>query len=126
MNFSDNEDQSVDQASKELHMLSISQAAVSGTDSLKTIRFLGHIVGMEILVVLDSGSSASFISDRVAAHLPHVQAVSKPLLVRVANGSSLSYDKEMIHVTWYLNEYMFTSNLKVLQISRYDLILGMD
>jgi hypothetical protein len=43
MNFSDDEDQSVDQAPEELHMLNISQAAISGTDSLKTIRFLGHI-----------------------------------------------------------------------------------
>jgi hypothetical protein len=126
MNFSDDEDQSVDQAPEELHMLNISQAAISGTDSLNTIRFLGHIAGMEILVLLDSGSSASFISDHVAAHLPHVQAMAKPLLVHIANGSSLSCDKEVLQVTWYLNEYMFTSDLKVLQISSYDLILGMD
>jgi hypothetical protein len=52
--------------------------------------------------------------------------MAKPLLVRVANGSSLSCDKEVLQVTWYLNEYMFTSDLKVLQISSYDLILGMD
>ena len=45
---------------------------------------------MEILVLLDSGSSASFLSHRVAAHLP----TAKPMLVQVANETQMSCVQE--------------------------------
>lgn len=56
--------------------LAISDAAVAGssvpgTPVPDTVQFSGHIGGVPVRVLLDSGSSASFISATVAAQLPH-------------------------------------------------------
>jgi hypothetical protein len=104
----------------------MSQAAVLSADTPKTMWFIGHIGGMDMLVLLDSGSSTSFISHRVASHLPNWTPLPASLRVQVANGSQLSCDHELTNVTWYLNEYAFSSNLKIIQLTHYDLILGMD
>jgi hypothetical protein len=126
LQLSDEEDSPNSPTAEEANMISLSQAATVRADAPKTIRFLGHIGGMEILILLDSGSSVSFISRRVADHLPHCTPVSKPLLVQVANGGQLSCDRELLNTTWYLNEYEFSSTLRVLDLNHYDVILGMD
>lgn len=99
--------------SKELHVLFVSQSSMQGVDAPRTIGFLGHIGGMEILDLLDFNGSNSFLGDRVVVHLPHITHVSKPLVVYVANSSTLLRDHELVDTAWYLNEYVVSSSLKV-------------
>jgi uncharacterized protein len=44
---------------------------------------------MEILILIDSGSSHSFISAQVAAQLQGVSVSASPIQVQVANGTSV-------------------------------------
>jgi hypothetical protein len=90
------------------------------------MRFLGHIGGMDMLMLLDSSSSTSFISHRVASHLPNWTQLPTALIVQMAYGSRLSCEHELVDVTWYLNDYVFSSTLKILPLTHYDLVLGMD
>jgi hypothetical protein len=76
--------------------------------------------------VLDSSSSTSFISHRVASHLPNWTQLPTALIVQMAYGSRLSCEHELVDVTWYLNDYVFSSTLKILPLTHYDLVLGMD
>lgn len=54
------------------------------------MRMLGQIQGKEILVLVGSGRTASFISNRVAASLPVVSEKPIYVQVKVANGAVLT------------------------------------
>jgi hypothetical protein len=58
--------------------MAISVAAVSGQEAPKTLKLKGVIQGYEVLILLDSGSSHSFISTSVASFLAGVTNVSNP------------------------------------------------
>jgi hypothetical protein len=60
----------------ELNVLHLSKAAVTGLEVPRTMKFVGHISGLDVLVLLDSGSSHSFLSTTVAQYLPNVTTIS--------------------------------------------------
>jgi predicted aspartyl protease len=70
--------------------LCVSEAVVSGKDSPKSMRLLGQIQGMDILMLVDSGSSNTFLSSELAARMTGAARLAKPLSVKVANGVSMS------------------------------------
>jgi hypothetical protein len=80
----------------ELNVLHLSRAAVTGLEVPRMMKFVGHISGLDVLVLLDSGSSHSFISTTVAQSLPNVTTISKPFQVQVANGSQLQCTQQVI------------------------------
>jgi hypothetical protein len=104
----------------------LSQAAGSGTEYSKTLKFWGYVAGCQILILVDSGSSHSFINVAVASKLPSVSLLTSPLNVAVANGDKLSYTAEIQNIQWSVDSYSFTSTFKILPLHCYDLILGMD
>ena len=67
----------------------ISLHALTGWTATKTMRVTAKIGTHDIVVLIDSGSTHNFISDKVAAllHLPVVPTA--PFHVRVANGQPL-------------------------------------
>lgn len=52
--------------------------------------------------------------------------ILSPLTVQVANGNQLLSDTEFINCSWSVQNCEFQSNLKVLPLPHYDLIVGMD
>lgn len=81
---------------------------------------------MELLVLMDSGSSHSFLSAQVAAHVHGLTPLQRPLTVQVANGAQLQCTHELTNAVWSLSGCDFTSSLRVLPLQKYDLIVGMD
>jgi hypothetical protein len=45
----------------------LSANAAQGTDSTKTVRMVGHVGGKEVIILIDSGSSHTFISEALAS-----------------------------------------------------------
>ncbi|WVZ88094.1 hypothetical protein U9M48_034647 [Paspalum notatum var. saurae] len=82
--------------------LTLSAAAVLGTSSSRTLCLPGVIQGIHMRILVDLGSSHTFISDRLAAQLSGICSRLSPLHVQVAN------------------------DLMVLPLSAYDMILGLD
>jgi hypothetical protein len=61
----------------EAHLyLFLSEAARSGVESPKSLRLLGKIQGHDIVILLDSGSSHTFVSTTMAAMLTGLSALS--------------------------------------------------
>lgn len=79
---------------------------------------------MQILV--DSGSSHSFVGAHLADKLQGVSSVHSPVAVRVANGHSLPCDFQVLQAQWLVDSYSFVSDLKIIALSSYDMIIGMD
>lgn len=90
------------------------------------MQFRGMIQGHEILILVDSGSTHSFLSFVVASRLSGVQPMAKPVSVKIADGAAVVCDSKLPAIEWSVQGYRFHSNLKVLTLGLYDLILGMN
>ena len=69
--------------------LAISKSAVSGVPTACTIRLLGSMSGILVHILVDSGSSSSFISNTTTVKLHHLDSVSVSSYEQVAGGGVL-------------------------------------
>lgn len=104
--------------------LTLSVAAVSGQPSPKSMCFRGLIQGLSISILL--GSSHTFLSTRVADQLSGISSISTPLVVKVANGHILQCTSCFFQASWSVDNAEFASDLKVISLSSYDMIVGFD
>lgn len=107
-------------------LLAISQAAVAGTDAPNTFRLLGQIQKQQVLMLIDSGSSHCFVSETIASQLQGVERAVAPIQVKIADGATMTCSKELVGCEWWCQGVTFKTNLKVLPLGGYDVIIGMD
>lgn len=79
---------------QEESVLSISIPGFNGSETNKTIRLLASIHCQQILVLVDSGSSTSFLGSHLIGIMPGVQPFSKPVKIKVADGASCGVGME--------------------------------
>lgn len=77
-------------------------------------------------MLIDSGSSHSFISATLAARLTGVVASDRPLQVRIADLGHLCCAQEVPNCEWWVQGNKFSSTFKVLSLGYYDMIVEMD
>ncbi|WVZ82001.1 hypothetical protein U9M48_029318, partial [Paspalum notatum var. saurae] len=107
--------------------LTLTLASVTDGPSPRSMCFRGSIQGHSVRILLDSGSSHSFLSTSVACKLVGAVSLSPPLTVQVANGSTLSCDSHFPSAVWKIQDAEFSSDLKILSLPpSYDMIVGMD
>ena len=80
----------------------------------------------EWLLLVDSGSSTTFISQAAVQKLQYSVQEAPLVHVTTANGDKLSSSIIVPEVTWYTQGHTFTTSARVLDIAHYDMILGMD
>lgn len=107
-------------------LMAISAHALNGIEGSRTIRLRGYLQGKEVFMLIDSGSSISFVSDLVAANVSPWQLLPQPVKVRVANGEILSRTHELHNQIGGSHGYTFCTTLKIIPLRGYDIILGMD
>lgn len=112
--------------SSEEKELVLSECALSGVIGKKTIRLQGLIQNQELLILVDSGSSSSFIAEHVVDKLQLSTQDIVSTKVTIADGGQLSCTKVVPNVEWWCQGQSFASELKVLGLGSYDMILGMD
>lgn len=76
--------------------------------------------------LVDSGSSHTFLSVRFVNSLSAVQSLDKAMLVQVANGGLLHCSANIPAAQWFVGDYSFTTDLKILPLQHFDMILGME
>jgi hypothetical protein len=112
---------------KEAHVfLALSIAAFSARPSDSTMQFVGEIQGQSVQILINSGSSNTFMSTSLASKLSSSSPCQYPIKVTVANGTQLICEQEFKHLQWTVQQCSFFSDVKVLPLSQYDLIVGMD
>lgn len=121
-----NSDITTEEAPQEHIYLAISSEAITGKCTAKTLQLRGSIQGKSMNILVDSGSSHTFISSVLASNLTGLAIVSNRLYVQVANGDRLACDKQLRNAKWHIQGVAFVSNLKVISLPCYDMILGMD
>lgn len=116
----------VDSHSSDEEILMLSACAAQGIQGKKTIRLQGLLQNHEVLILVYSGSSRTFISDQLVTKLNLTVTPQAVMQVTVADGGKLSSHSSVSKVQWYTQGHTFTSDARVLAIPYYDLILGMD
>lgn len=107
-------------------LLALSIHAIQGTVSSSTRRLHGKVQGRDVLILVDSGSSTSFLSVAIADQLEGVQPLRRPLSVKVANGEMLRCLTELPNTVWSVQGFGFCTTFKVITMGGYHAILGMD
>jgi len=102
----------------------LSYNALKGSSGYGTIKFKGIINGLEIHILLDSGSSDNFLQPCIANHLKLPRTVAPNFQVLVGNGHSLVAEGLVNQLEVSVQGYMLTIPVYILPISGADLVLG--
>jgi hypothetical protein len=103
-----------------------SAQAMAGTDSLAAIRLPVHVGNHTMLLLLDSGSSHSFVNRNFADSIGLVTTAIPSVPVKVANGQYISCESLVPSLEWHCQGHTFSTDLRVLDLGAYDGVLGKD
>lgn len=107
-------------------LMAISQQAIWGTESPNSFRLRGWVQGTELLMLVDSGSTHSFMEESIGLKLAGVKPLRSKLSVKLADGETLSCSYEVTNCRWWMQGHNFINNFRLLNLGGYDIILGMD
>lgn len=102
----------------------LSQAALVGPPSPRTLRVQGRVGELEVTVLIDSGSSHNIMQPRVAEFLGLPMVAIKPFSVVVGNGDSITCSGFCADVPVNLAKQMFHIPFFIIPIHGADLVLG--
>lgn len=106
--------------------LNLSLNALAGLDASNTLR-LRALAGNQVLIILlDSGSTGSFINSNLISRLSCSVQKTTPVTVKLPNVQFLSCDSIVPDFTWWMQGETFHTPMRVLDIGAYDAILGVD
>ena len=114
-----------DSAPEQLY-LALSKAAAGASMVVRTMQFEGSIGGHPVLILLDSGSSASFISKSVVAKLTDVQHKAIASTDKVVGGGVLHSEGLLCQLPWSVGQCEFHSDFRILDLQSFDVIVEMD
>ncbi|KAM0905424.1 hypothetical protein ACQ4PT_017397 [Festuca glaucescens] len=104
----------------------ISVNAMAGTESIKSLRLRTMVGNQVCLILVDSGSSHSFINAEFARRVgASIQPMSS-VAVKVANNQVMYSAEVAPGFSWWIQGHTFTHDMRLLDLGAYDAILGMD
>jgi hypothetical protein len=110
----------------ETEQLQLSLNAMAGTDGGNTIR-LRALAGTQVLVILiDSGSTNSFVNINVVQRCQFTTVPIQVASVKVANGEYMQCNSKVQAMEWWTQGHTFQTDMLVLDIGAYDAIIGVD
>jgi hypothetical protein len=116
--------ESEDKEVEELYKLSLN--AISGMESDGCMRVQGFMHNQMLVVLIDSSSSLSFVSQNLVDKMGLPVQKCAGVEVKVANGEKMRSDKKVVDLEWWFGGHTYTTTLRVLELDMYDLILGFD
>ncbi|KAL4309278.1 hypothetical protein GQ457_01G012100 [Hibiscus cannabinus] len=105
--------------------LEISMNALTGNVGHSTLRIQGSIKGRPLSILVDSGSTHSFITPGWAKEGMEVLATN-PLVITVANGEKLYSNAKSKQLKWQMQNHQFEHDFSVLSMGGCDMVLGVD
>jgi len=127
---SDNEEEPEPELVEETIMAVSTEPGMQSSNAVnskrQTIRFKGMIGKQEILLLVDSGSVGTFISEQVAANCALPTKDCEPMTFSTADGSPIQSATLVPQLTWLMQGHTFSYDVRILPLKCYDLILGVD
>jgi hypothetical protein len=104
----------------------LSLNALAENDAYNTIKIKGNCQGRDLIILIDSGSTYSFIDEGAITELNVAKSKTTLLAITVANGNVMLCEMQSPGFTWFMQGYEFKANLRVLKLGRHDIVLGVD
>uniref|UniRef100_A0A0A8YL06 Uncharacterized protein n=1 Tax=Arundo donax TaxID=35708 RepID=A0A0A8YL06_ARUDO len=104
----------------------VSLNAISGAEHTKVIKLRSLIQNQVLLQLFDTGSSHTFLSERMLDRIQCNVVQIQPIKVKVANGQTIFCTQVVKNLSWWIQENTFTVDSLVLPLGAYDMVLGMD
>lgn len=111
---------------KKIKEYSLSLNALADNYIYYTIRIRGSYHGRELVILIDIGSTHNFIDEHIAGELQIFIERSLVLAITITNDSTILYDSYTTRFKWFMQNYEFVTDLKILKLERCDVVLGMD
>ena len=121
---SEHEDQG--NSSSEESLLHISQYALAGSTTKRSIKLQGVVNGKQVLILVDLGSCGSFINTNAVEQLGLHTVKVDNVTVQVADGGKTIVNTAVTDLNWECQGHQFTNSFRVFNIPCYDVMLGMD
>jgi hypothetical protein len=104
----------------------LSLYALSGQPQQRSIQLRALVQNQALVILVDSGSSHTFLNSKIAHKLKVDFSPISPLSVKVVNGALLPCTSEVKGFQWWIHGNTFQMDAKVLDMGAYDLVLGMN
>ncbi|KAL0409740.1 UNVERIFIED_CONTAM: hypothetical protein Sradi_1908400 [Sesamum radiatum] len=106
--------------------VTLSLNAMRGNVSSGTLRVKGIVNGKEIHILIDSGSTHSFIDEKVAKALGIKTELTTLMVVSVADGYKMMSKVICPELSWEIQGFQFTYPVRTLKLGGCDFVLGCD
>lgn len=100
--------------------------ALTNNDTENSIKLKAMVKNKVMLILLDSGSSHSFVSKEFVELTKMETVLIQPRKVKLANGEYLTTDAKVQNLEWYIQGHTLSSEMLVLDMAPYDAILSFD
>lgn len=87
---------------------------------------MGFLQNVPVQILVDSGSSSSFVNEALVSQLIGIQSDPASSSVQVAGGGMLTSSSVLRHVPWTVDDCTFYSDFISLPLATFDVIVGMD
>jgi Retroviral aspartyl protease len=104
----------------------VSMHATTSNPKPSTMKFKGYIGKIPVTALVDSGSTHSFVNPVVLKGQNCQIMETHPMVVMVANGEKMVTDSKCESLLFSIQGTKFNSDLRLLPIQGYDVILGLD
>jgi hypothetical protein len=104
----------------------LSLNAIAGTDIGHAMKIKALVHNKVMLTLIDSGSSHSFVSSAFLNRLGITPVPAPPKQVKLPNGEILLSDHMVPNFCWWSSGHTLHTDLRVLDMTTYDAILGYD
>lgn len=124
--FEDAEGEQNESTGRVSELAKVSLNALNGAMGWKSIILVGNMGGLPIKILVDTGASNSFIHYGLvkALYLPYQEVT--PFTVTLADGTDITSRAACSKVNWFIQDYQFQFDLKVMDLGSWDVILGVD
>lgn len=92
----------------------------------QTLKLLARIGKQQLLVLVDSGSIGTFVSDRLVQTLGIQTETCTATTFKAANGGQLHCSERVPALQWWVEGHRFTTEARVLALKCCDMIVGED
>ncbi|XP_071905809.1 uncharacterized protein [Coffea arabica] len=104
----------------------VSLHALTTSVKRKTLRLQGVLEGQTVSILVDTGSTNSFLNAILLKTMELRIAKMTPLRATIADGTTISSELFCPSVTWSIQGYNFSFPLVIMELGMWDMILGVD